>query len=791
MPRLRSTKQTNLHHFIIGDGEMADRIREFNWAKTALGPITEWPQSLLTSVNIVLQSPVPLVMLWGKDGIMIYNDGYSEFAGARHPSLLGSKVLEGWPEVADLNRLVMKKGLQGKTLSYKDRHLVLYRNNIKEDLWCDLNYSPIIDESGKPAGVLAIVVETTGRILAERLKQNVEKDLQNEKDRLKSVLMQAPASIAVTRGENHVYELKNTLYMELIGKKRDIIGKTVREALPELEGQGFYELLDNVFKTGIPYIGNETLVKLDRKGTKKLDSIYVNFVYQPIKDSDGNVESIFVHAVDVTDQVLVKKKIEESEEKYRSLFNTMDQGFCIIEMIFNRNRRPVDYRFVELNPTFEKQIGIHNAIGKTAKELLPHLEKNWLEHFGSVALTGNSTRFTDGSDEKGRWFDIYAFRLGKKDSLRVALLFTDITEQKRYENHLKERENYYREMTDNTPIMTWVTNVKAKCTYLSRPWFEYTGQTSKAALGNGWLKPVHPDDSKHASETFLEAYKSRKAFSLEYRLRRYDGVYRWHMDSGLPKFDNRGIFQGYIGSVVDIHDRKILERQKDDFLGIASHELKTPVTSIKAYGQVLQRMFKNEGNVKGVEHLAKMDAQVNRLSNLIEDLLDVTKIQSGRLQFHEEYFDLNTIINNVVEEIQRTTDKHTIIKKLDKTKKLYGDSERIGQVITNLMTNAIKYSPKSDKINVYTKVEPKSVTLCVQDFGVGIPTDKKEKVFEQFFRVSGPKQDTFPGLGLGLYISSEIIKREGGRIWVESTEGKGSTFCFRLPIRQKPQKKKL
>lgn len=184
-----------------------------------------------------------------------------------------------------------------------------------------------------------------------------------------------------------------------------------------------------------------------------------------------------------------------------------------------------------------------------------------------------------------------------------------------------------------------------------------------------------------------------------------------------------------------------------------------------------------------------MDAQVNKLTNLIGDLLDVTKIQSGRMQFHEAYFDLNELIEEVVEEIQRTSEKHKIIKNLVKVENFCGDRERIGQVLTNLITNAIKYSPHADKVIVSTGVKKGNVTLCVEDFGVGIPKDKLERVFEQFFRVSGPKQDTFPGLGLGLYISSEIIKREGGKIWVESEEGKGSTFSFSLPINSNKRKK--
>ena len=153
---------------------MGALIRAFDWTTTPLGPIADWPQSLRTAVDIVLRSPVPLVMLWGRDGIMIYNDAYSVFAGGRHPQLLGSKVLEGWPEVADLNRRVMDVGLRGETLSFRDEHLVLHRSGRPEDLWVNLDYSPLLDENGKPAGVLAVVVETTERVRAEKALRESE-----------------------------------------------------------------------------------------------------------------------------------------------------------------------------------------------------------------------------------------------------------------------------------------------------------------------------------------------------------------------------------------------------------------------------------------------------------------------------------------------------------------------------------------------------------------------------------------------------------------------------------------
>jgi signal transduction histidine kinase len=231
-------------------------------------------------------------------------------------------------------------------------------------------------------------------------------------------------------------------------------------------------------------------------------------------------------------------------------------------------------------------------------------------------------------------------------------------------------------------------------------------------------------------------------------------------------------------------EQKNLQQQKDDFIGIASHELKTPVTSIKGYAQVLEKMLQKKGDVKEAMMMNRMDAQIRRLTNLIGDLLDVTKINSGKLQFNDEPFEFNEMVKELVEDLQRTTEQHRLVEELNETGLVFGDKERISQVITNLVTNAIKYSPGADKIIIHASTKNNEVVLCVEDYGIGIPADKLENVFEQFYRVSGDMQHTFPGLGLGLYISSEIIKREGGRIWVNSTEGKGSTFCFALPLYQ-------
>ncbi len=247
-------------------------------------------------------------------------------------------------------------------------------------------------------------------------------------------------------------------------------------------------------------------------------------------------------------------------------------------------------------------------------------------------------------------------------------------------------------------------------------------------------------------------------------------------------------------AIEDITERKQLEQQKDEFISIASHELKTPITSVKAYTQILGQRFRKIGDTKSVELAEKMDLQLDKLTSLIGDLLDVTKIEAGRIQFNETLFDFNELVESTVEELQRSTKKHSISIELQVPIKVYGDHDRLGQVITNFITNAIKYSPQADSIIVRTSIDKEKVTLAVQDFGLGLSKDDKERVFERFYRVSGSDQNTYPGLGLGLYISSEIINRHNGRIWVESKKSIGSTFCFSLPVipqENKPHKKSV
>lgn len=227
--------------------------------------------------------------------------------------------------------------------------------------------------------------------------------------------------------------------------------------------------------------------------------------------------------------------------------------------------------------------------------------------------------------------------------------------------------------------------------------------------------------------------------------------------------------------------RRRLERQKDEFLAIAAHELRTPVTSLKVYAQHLERRFRKEGSLEAADRMRRVNDQVTSLSALISDLLDVTKIETGHLRFRPAPFELDRLIEEVVADARLVSPDHHYILSIEGEPKVFADRERVRQVLGNLIDNARKYSPPGREIHVAAKNEKEKVVTEVTDQGPGIPPDEQMRLFERFYRVGGGHSQGLSGLGLGLYISAEIVKRSGGRIWIRSAPGKGATFSFSLP----------
>ena len=392
----------------------------------------------------------------------------------------------------------------------------------------------------------------------------------------------------------------------------------------------------------------------------------------------------------------------------------------------------------------------------------------------------------------------------------LSLILTDLTSQKNIEKQLREKNeqleaaNHFAEklnnelelrvkertnellasrehfkfLADTIPVMVWTALPNGDFDYFNRRWLDYTGLSFEESKADG-RSVVHPDDLPDLLKEWNRCLHSGEPFKFEMRMRNAKGIYGSFISNALAFKNSDGKIIAWFGVCTDIEEQKREMEKKDQFISMASHELKTPVTSLKAYTEILM-MELEPGNTTGaLSILDKMNKQIDKLTRLIGDLLDASKVNSEQLNFYLEKIDFNELVEEVTGIIQLTSNKHKIELQLSESQIIEGDRERLGQVITNLLSNAIKYSPEADRIIVSSVINDDVIKLCVQDFGIGIPLEEQPKLFNRFFRVMN---NTYPGLGLGLFICNEIIKRHSGRMEFKSQEGKGSVFCFTLPV---------
>jgi PAS domain S-box-containing protein len=285
--------------FLSGGGEAGAMMRTLDWSGSQLGHPHTWPQALRTVVGLILNSKFPMFVAWGEDLGFLYNDSYREILGDKHPRAMGSRFHDVWAEIWDDIAPFIERALKGEA-SYVDRLLlVMNRHGYEEPTWFTFSYSPVRDEHGVIQGMHCACVEVTEQVLAEKYRNE-------ENERFRALFEQAPGIIAVVRGPEHVFELTNQSYLQLIGH-RQVVGKSVREALPELVGQGFFELLERVYATGEPFVGHALPVRLQLEPDGPLVERFVDFVYQPIRDASGAVSGIFVEGSDVT----LRKQVED------------------------------------------------------------------------------------------------------------------------------------------------------------------------------------------------------------------------------------------------------------------------------------------------------------------------------------------------------------------------------------------------------------------------------------------------------------------------------------------------
>ena len=348
-------------------------------------------------------------------------------------------------------------------------------------------------------------------------------------------------------------------------------------------------------------------------------------------------------------------------------------------------------------------------------------------------------------------------------------------------NALSESETLFRNMIETISQMAWILKVDAEATFFNQQWYDYTGLDYKQTKAHGWYTTIHPDDLQQALEKFrLIQNGSSPAGASEVRYRRADGRYRWHLVSMLPVKNEHGEVQLWIVSATDIQHLKELQQQKDDFISIASHELKTPMTALTASLQLLNRMKDNPSHKMFPSLVERSNKSVEKLNILIKDLLNVSRFSEGQLHVNKIQFTISEMIDDCCPHV-RSEGIYSIKTEGDMDLQVCADAERIGQVLINFVNNAIKYAPDSKEVQINLVKTDNMAKVSVIDKGPGISPDKIPHLFDRYFRVDNSGSQ-YSGLGLGLYISAEIIKKHGGQIGADSEVGKGSTFWFTLPL---------
>ncbi len=476
------------------------------------------------------------------------------------------------------------------------------------------------------------------------------------------------------------------------------------------------------------------------------------------------------------EQGIPEKKPLESQGRYLSVFEHSLLGNKIIAS---------DLKILQVNQSMVELLGFdtkEDLIGKQILEFThPDFKEDWQllqKKLWSHKLPSFSVETCllrkDGSTI---WVNVTSILFMEEGQPLGYTLIENIQARKEALDLLEVSEKRFLSITDIMPQQVWTATLNGRFNYVNRKVCEYFGCDAKEIIGHGWLRFIHLDDVSKCLKAWQQALLTGQEYMMELRFRGKDGLYKWHLSRAIPIFD-KGTITLWLGTNTDIDIQKNNEHKKDEFLNIASHELKTPLTSIKAYNQIIKRSD-DPDKIKAL--VQKSSNHIKQLEKLIADLLDVTMINSGKLGYNIEEFNFDEILRESIESVQHISLRHQIILESSEQVLFKGDKFRMEQVLNNFLTNAVKYSPDADRVIVNQKVLSGSIIVSVQDFGIGIAAKDLEHLFERYYRVDKTAMN-FNGLGLGLFISSEILRRHNGDFWIESEPGKGSTFYFILPL---------
>jgi PAS domain S-box-containing protein len=655
-----SASQPSAIAFLAGPGEMATRIRAFDWAGTPLDAPSTWRPALRTMVRMMLTTQHPVFIFWGPEHTCLYNDAYSASIGPeKHPAILGMPGRQAWPEIWSTIGPQIEMVLRGEGATWhENQHLPIFRHGQLTDVYWTYSFGPI-DEEQAPngvGGVLVLCTETTEQVLtARRLKA--------EREGFAELFEQAPTFMALLRGPEHVFELANPGYLRLVGH-RAMLGLPVAKALPEAEGQGYLALLDEVYRSGKAYTAIASKLALQGALGSPPVERYLDFVYQPITDAEGTVTGIFVEGVDVTDRRSAEQALRLSEDRLRMAVESSSLG------------------------TFDVELST-----------------------GHVEFSENARQM-------------------------FGLLQGPITLQ--------------------------------RC-----------------------LQRVHPGDVAIVQEALhrAEAGDNGGVYRLRHRVIGHADGERTVSVSGRALHDEQGL--RLMGVVWDVTEQERLvdalhraDRRKDEFLATLAHELRNPLAAVRTAATLLSRPELAQSRLAWCSEL--IERQSSTMAALLDDLLEVARITSGKLELKKESVTLGSVVNAALETARPGIDEKAHVLSLhvaDEFTLLEVDAIRVSQVLTNLLTNAAKYTDAGGRIALKAWVEKGEAFFEVIDNGIGLSVDTLPAMFEMFQQFKGSLDRSQGGLGIGLAVSKGLVELHGGRISAASDgPGTGSVFRVVLPV---------
>ena len=703
------------------------------------------------------------------------NDIWLDIVQKTREEVLGRSMFDIFPETEEQLLSIFEDVKKNKQPFYAPEHCVkLYRSGILQDVFFNFVYQPIYSENDDLQYFATVVIEITDLV-------GIRNKIKDEEERLR---LATESSHTATWDLNlKTSEIIYSPYLSKIFGYQDdepITHCQMKHHLIEYDSLNIVEkAYQRALKTG-KYQYEARII--DKQG--KLKWISTNGkIFR-----DGTNEPIRMLGVmqDITKRKTNEILLQESHHQLNTALDATKLGR--FDMDYETQQKyNFSPRFLSIlgydaekenldSEAFEKHI--HPQYLNVRNEALKQAKQTGDLHYQSKIIL---------RDGRVKWIEIYGRLLESIQGSKPYISGTmrDITDLKEFERKIKESEQKYRFLADAIPQIVWIGERDGRLTYFNQATMDYSGKDYNAFLEvNGWLDIVHPNERKENIRLWMQSVTNKTPFSFEHRFRNKNNEYRWFLSRAAPQLDESGNVTKWVGTCTDIDDMKKQDEHKNNFIKIANHELKTPVTTIKGYVQLLKKMRGNSDDKFLVNSLNTIENQINKLNHLMGELLDISRIESGELPLHKGQFSLLELVTETIEDIKAADQSHQINFELNDNKdiEVFADKDRITQVLNNLLTNAIKYSPNQKHVNVKLYVDGNCAVVSVEDFGIGMDEAELDKIFERFYRVSGEDEVTFPGFGIGLYIVKDIVERHEGKIWVESEKHKGSAFFFALPL---------